>query len=150
VTTGRTMRQRASSMRRTMTASERRTAALLTGLAIPFRAQVVCGPYIADFIGLDRNFVLEIDGPSHEGQRDYDAKRDAFFTAVGFQVIRIANADVSRSAVDVALSACTPWTKRAALAHIWMASLLVRYWSPGDSVGALKRLHCGVSDPRAD
>lgn len=150
MSTGKVMRGRASRMRKAMRPAERTAARLLIALAIPFKAQVVCGPYIADFIGLDRNFVLEIDGPIHQVQREYDSKRDVFFAAVGFQVIRVRNEDVSRATINAVVAKCQPWTKRDALSRIWMASLIADYWSPGDSVDALNRLHCGVSTPRAE
>lgn len=78
-----------------MTRSESLAASVLKQLNIKVKPQVVIGSfYIADFIGADRPFVLEIDGPMHQGRESYDAKRDALFRAAGFAVVRINNADV--------------------------------------------------------
>ena len=150
MTTGTIMRRRGSRMRSKMTASEHKAATLLRALDIPFKAQVVCGRYIADFVGLDRNFVLEIDGPSHVLQAEYDNERNAFFQAAGFRVIRIFNHEVSRAVLDERLGDCQPWTKREADSRIWLASLLLMYWHYTKPVDALARLHCGVSESRAD
>jgi very-short-patch-repair endonuclease len=78
------------------TAAEVAAESILKQLGIQARCQVVIGAfYIADFIGYDRAFVLEIDGPSHNGRERYDQQRDLLFQAAGFTVIRIRNEDVS-------------------------------------------------------
>lgn len=129
-------------MRRTMTAAERRALVLLQWLHIPVQAQVVCGPYIADFVGLDRNFILEIDGPFHAQQRAYDQKRDAFFRAVGFVVIRIENDSLDGELLSSELWKCEVTTPQKVKARIWYASMLANYWTPKESADALKRLSC--------
>ncbi|NHK28156.1 endonuclease domain-containing protein [Parvularcula flava] len=61
-----------------------------------FRRQHAIGPYIVDFICLDRKLVIELDGGQH-GEADaraYDARRTEFLEQEGFDVIRFWNIDV--------------------------------------------------------
>ncbi len=56
-----------------------------------FRREHPVGPYTLDFVCLDLNLDVEIDGKDHltvEG-RQRDAKRDAYLKSLGFQVLRI-------------------------------------------------------------
>ena len=39
-------------------------------------------------------FVIEIDGPTHEGREEYDAKRTEFLIGLGYRVIRFKNEDM--------------------------------------------------------
>ena len=57
-----------------------------------FKRQVLIGPYIADFVCLERKLIVELDGPLHD--EDYDAKRDAYLKAQGFDILRFKNNDV--------------------------------------------------------
>lgn len=65
----------------------------LTG-KIQFDFQVRIGPYFADFVFPSRMLVIEIDGTSHENQKDYDTERDNFMQGLGFTVWRIQNREV--------------------------------------------------------
>lgn len=56
-----------------------------------FRRQHVIGSYIADFVCLQRKFIIELDGESHDIQKEYDARRTAFLTSLGYRVYRINN-----------------------------------------------------------
>jgi very-short-patch-repair endonuclease len=59
-----------------------------------FKRQYSIGPYIVDFICLERRLIVELDGGQHATQQSYDAARDAFLAAEGFQVLRLWNHDV--------------------------------------------------------
>jgi very-short-patch-repair endonuclease len=59
-----------------------------------FRRQYLIGPYIVDFVCLERRVIVELDGELHEGREGYDARRDAYLRAQGFRVERIRNADL--------------------------------------------------------
>ena len=39
---------------------------------LKFRRQFPIGPYFADFVCLEANLVVELDGESHEGREEYD------------------------------------------------------------------------------
>jgi len=61
---------------------------------LDFTRQAVIGNYIADFCCESKKIIVEVDGSSHIGREEYDAERDEFLTACGFQVIRVASENV--------------------------------------------------------
>lgn len=83
----------ARALRRTMTDSERRLWSRLRGeqLGVKFRRQHPLGSFVADFACLQPKLVVELDGSQHAQQQAYDARRDAFFRAQGFDVLRFAS-----------------------------------------------------------
>ncbi|HHQ4702974.1 TPA: endonuclease domain-containing protein [Aeromonas hydrophila] len=77
---------------------------------VKFRRQMPIGPYIVDFISLERRLIIEVDGSQHNepAGRHHDETRTAYLNQQGFQVIRVWNNDVlSRM--------------EAVLAHIWLS-----------------------------
>ncbi|MCP1642745.1 lysyl-tRNA synthetase class 2 [Pseudomonas citronellolis] len=62
-------------------------------MELKFKRQKVVGPYIVDFICLERMLVIELDGGQHQGSA-IDLERDAWLCARGFQVLRFWNHDV--------------------------------------------------------
>jgi very-short-patch-repair endonuclease len=98
-TVSKLQRGRAKQLRRTMTPAETLLwrylkANRIDGLS--FRRQVPFGNYIVDFACLSAKLIVELDGQSHdfEAQQKADEKRDAFFVAEGFRVVRFSNQDV--------------------------------------------------------
>ncbi len=75
-----------------MTDGERRLWSRLRGeqLGVKFRRQHPLGTYVADFACLEPRLIVELDGSQHADQADYDTKRDAYFEAQGFAVLRFA------------------------------------------------------------
>ena len=59
-----------------------------------FRRQRPVGPYIVDFVCLEKLVVVEVDGGQHNQQKSYDAKRDAWLRAEGFTVLRFWDHEV--------------------------------------------------------
>ena len=59
-----------------------------------FRRQHSIGPYICDFVCLERPIVVELDGSQHVEQVGYDMRRDIFLRSRGFRVLRFWNPDV--------------------------------------------------------
>lgn len=57
------------------------------------RRQHPLGNYIADFACLAPRLIVELDGSQHQTQQSYDARRDEFFRAQGFDVLRFASND---------------------------------------------------------
>jgi very-short-patch-repair endonuclease len=57
-----------------------------------FKRQVLIGPYIADFVCMEKKVVVELDGPLHDTV--YDARRDVYLRAQGYEVLRFKNDDV--------------------------------------------------------
>lgn len=58
-----------------------------------FRRQVPVGPFIADFVCFESRLVIELDGGQH-AESYHDLRRDRWFAANGFQVLRFWNSDV--------------------------------------------------------
>ena len=59
-----------------------------------FRRQHVIGPYIADFYCAEFHLVVELDGESHRGNEQRDARRQCWLEEQGLQVLRFRNVDV--------------------------------------------------------
>ena len=58
-----------------------------------FRRQQPIGPYIVDFVCLERRIVIEVDGGQHFGS-EVDERRDAWLRDQNFRVLRFWNNDV--------------------------------------------------------
>ncbi|MFN3668139.1 MAG: endonuclease domain-containing protein [Brevundimonas sp.] len=59
-----------------------------------FRRQVPIGQYVVDFACLSVRLIVEADGGVHALRTFDDAKRDAWLTSQGFQVLRFSNSDI--------------------------------------------------------
>ena len=57
-----------------------------------FRRQFPLGPYIVDFISLERRLIIEVDGGQHSP--DVDSSRDAYLRGRGFAILRFWNNEV--------------------------------------------------------
>ena len=67
-----------------------------------FRRQAAIPPYVADFLCPRKALIVEIDGWTHEADRD--ACRDSNLAAIGFRTIRFSNADVMGNVEGVLLT----------------------------------------------
>jgi very-short-patch-repair endonuclease len=67
-----------------------------------FKRQYPIGNYIADFVCIEARLIVELDGGQHAEGREYDAKRDAFFAAQGFRVLRLWNPEFLKNQEAVA------------------------------------------------
>ena len=92
-------RSRAKQLRRAMTRAEtllwrHLKANRMDGVGI--RRQSPIGNYIVDFVCFSSKLIIELDGESHdfEERQKKDGRRDAFFAAEGFQVLRFTNDQV--------------------------------------------------------
>jgi very-short-patch-repair endonuclease len=63
-------------------------------LGVKFRRQQVIDDYIVDFVCLDLNLVIEVDGPSHLDQVEYDQNRTLILNSIGFEVVRFTNEEI--------------------------------------------------------
>lgn len=82
---------RARQMRKELTDAERKLWAHLRRRQIEghkFRRQHPIGPYIVDFVCLERRLIIEVDGSQHRQRVSLDARRDAWLASVGFRVLR--------------------------------------------------------------
>lgn len=58
-------------------------------LGYKFRRQHVLGPFIVDFICIEKRFVIELDGEHHDDQQaDYDLNRQEWLESRGYIVAR--------------------------------------------------------------
>jgi len=60
---------------------------------LKFRRQVPVGPYIVDFLCVEKRLIIEIDGISHfkPGAEAYDIEREEYLKSEGLKVIRFGN-----------------------------------------------------------
>jgi methylmalonyl-CoA mutase cobalamin-binding domain/chain len=68
------------------------------------RRQHIIDGFIVDFLCLEKNVVIEVDGGIHIGreQREYDEERTRLLNIKGFQVIRITNDEVESNSFEAA------------------------------------------------
>jgi very-short-patch-repair endonuclease len=59
-----------------------------------FKRQHSIGSYIADFVCIEKQLIVELDGGQHAKQISYDAEREAFLSTKGYCVLRFWNVDV--------------------------------------------------------
>lgn len=59
-----------------------------------FRRQYAIGNYIVDFICLENELVIEVDGGQHSESKEADQQRDEWLKRKGFNVLRFWNHEV--------------------------------------------------------
>ena len=59
-----------------------------------FRRQHPIGPYIVDFVCMERQVIIEMDGGQHAVHVQQDAERTAWLESVGYRVIRFWDHEV--------------------------------------------------------
>jgi very-short-patch-repair endonuclease len=103
-------RQRARNLRKNSTDAERHLWYYLRSgrLGFKFKRQVPIGAYIVDFVCLEKQLVIELDGGQHMDNKIYDIQRTDWLMTNGFKVLRFWNHDVFQqtfSVLDVVMSA---------------------------------------------
>ena len=89
--------QRARALRRRMTDAERLLWRHLRNRELggwKFRRQYPVGPFIVDFICVEKNVVIEVDGGQHAENEALDLKRSAYLNKMGYRVLRFWNNEV--------------------------------------------------------
>ncbi len=66
-----------------------------------FRRQRPVGPYIVDFVCLEKKLVVEVDGGQHVGQVELDTKRSDYLKEKGYRVLRFWNNEVLKETESV-------------------------------------------------
>jgi very-short-patch-repair endonuclease len=90
-------KQRSRKLRDEMTETERLLWKKLRGKQInhyKFRRQHPYGKYILDFVCLEANLVIEVDGGQHQENTMYDQDRSRWLERQGFKVLRFWNNEV--------------------------------------------------------
>jgi len=89
--------QRARALRRRMTDAERLLWRHLRNRELggwKFRRQYPVGPFIVDFICVEKNVVIEVDGGQHAENEALDLQRSAYLNKMGYRVLRFWNNEV--------------------------------------------------------
>jgi very-short-patch-repair endonuclease len=92
-------------LRRTMTDAERKLWSILRSRqlnSLKFRRQHPFEDYILDFVCLEEDLVIEVDGGQHQERLAEDNNRTKALEKAGFRVMRFWNHDVLRQTEAVA------------------------------------------------
>ena len=90
-------RQLARVLRKRMTDAERLLWRHLRNRELggwKFRRQYPVGPFIVDFICVEKNVVIEVDGGQHAENEELDRQRSAYLNKMGYRVLRFWNNQV--------------------------------------------------------
>jgi very-short-patch-repair endonuclease len=90
-------RQFAMALRQRMTDDERLLWRHLRNRGLggwKFRRQYPVGPFIVDFICVEKDVVIEVDGGQHADNEVIDIKRSAYLNKMGYRVVRFWNNEV--------------------------------------------------------
>ncbi|KAB2924963.1 MAG: endonuclease domain-containing protein [Candidatus Contendobacter sp.] len=63
-------------------------------MGLKFKRQKPIGHYIVDFICIEYQLIIEVDGGQHIDQMEYDDERTAWLESEGFMVLRFWNHEV--------------------------------------------------------
>lgn len=92
-----TLKARARALRTAQTPAEAKLWSALRAHRFgqtKFTRQLIAGPYILDFAARSAKLAIELDGATHAGRNEYDARRTAFLEQQGYRVIRFTNGEV--------------------------------------------------------
>ena len=92
--------QQAKALRRNMTPAEKRLWSALRANRLQgfhFRRQQIIDGFIVDFYCHAARLVVEVDGPVHDGQVEYDIERSRVLAARELQVLRVNNEEVMQN-----------------------------------------------------
>ena len=70
-------------------------------LGFRFRRQQSIGWYIVDFYCPEKKLAIEIDGPQHAKQREYDAERTAYMQTRVISVLRFLDSEIDANIDEV-------------------------------------------------
>jgi very-short-patch-repair endonuclease len=89
--------QRAKALRKRLTDAERLLWRHLRNRELggwKFRRQYPVGPFIVDFIFVEKNLVIEVDGGPHAENEEQDIQRSEYLNRMGYRVFRFWNNQV--------------------------------------------------------
>ena len=99
----------AKGLRKRATAQEQILWSRLRGKVadgLKFKRQHPVGGYIVDFICIERELIIEVDGRQHGFDEDqtHDDKRDEKLKSLGYRILRIPNSEINRNLDGVLIS----------------------------------------------
>ncbi len=65
-----------------------------TAIGAKIRRQHPVGPYVVDFVCLEKNLIIEIDGGQHASEVEADSARSDWLASEGYHVLRFWNNEV--------------------------------------------------------
>lgn len=95
--------------RKTPTGAEKTAWALLRARKVhglKFRRQQAIRGFVVDFYCAQHHLVLELDGPIHDAQKEYDDARTKILESMGVRIVRVRNEDLSAELLDALLAHC--------------------------------------------
>lgn len=98
---------RAKKLRRKMSPPEGALWQILRGHRLQgwkFTRQVSVGPFTVDFAARRERLAIELDGETHAGREEYDARRTSYLEKAGWTVVRFTNIDISSNPGGVAMT----------------------------------------------
>ena len=98
------LKTRARNLRKNQTDAEKSLWRYLRNRGLngyKFRRQHPVGPYIADFVCVEKGLIVELDGGQHALRHEKDLKRSAYLEASGFQILRFWNNQVLKEIAAV-------------------------------------------------
>jgi very-short-patch-repair endonuclease len=78
---------------------------------LKFRRLHIIQYFIVDFYCPKSKLVIEIDGPVHEVQEEYDQEREKILQELGYQVVRFKNSEVE-SNIDLLVASISDYCRR--------------------------------------
>ena len=87
----------ARTLRKQQTEAEKRLWWFLRNRQISnckFRRQQAVGPFIVDFLCLEKRLIVELDGGQHAERKEYHEKRSKYLEQYGFNVLRFWDNEV--------------------------------------------------------
>ena len=97
-------RQLARALRKRLTDAERLLWGHLRDRRLggwKFKRQYPVGPFIVDFICVEKNLVIEVDGGQHAENEEQDLERSAYLNKMGYRVCRFWNNQVLQETESV-------------------------------------------------
>ena len=94
---GERVHQRARILRKNMTDAERAIWQSVRNRQLggfKFRRQKPIGPFIVDFVCVEKKIIIEVDGGQHALNTEHDDKRSEFLRNKGYKILRFWNSDV--------------------------------------------------------
>ena len=116
-------------------------------MGLKFKRQKPIGHYIVDFVCIEYQLIIEVDGGQHISQMEYDDERTAWLESKGFRVLRFWNHEVlqemdgvleriRQAVVEIATPSPLPLSRKRARGVLEGSEPLSHGWERGEGEGA--------------
>ncbi len=128
----RLLKDKAKNHKQYPTEAERCLWEMLRGkqLGKKFRRQHIIGDFIVDFVCLDHQLIIEIDGKYHETdeQKKADELRDDFLKELGYRTLRFSNEEIIHTPDNVINTIKTAMSESSPSGGVEGAASLIRWY----------------------